>query len=152
MLIFLSSCLNFKYGVKIHEYINCLKNVVFWCGLDFFHIEVMGSSDVYSSRCGFTIRRISLHSSLRLLCLLTYVGTTACVPRLCQGKHWPQCKVRGGTSNPEWKCGTVHTKMRMKLKFRVLCAGVLLKHRLLAFKSYKHFLHYMHNSLYYLKN
>lgn len=36
MLIFLSSCLNFKYGVKIHEHVNYVRNVVFWCGLGFF--------------------------------------------------------------------------------------------------------------------
>lgn len=25
-------------------------------------------------------------------CLLPYVCTSSCVTRLCQGKHWPQCK------------------------------------------------------------
>lgn len=92
MLIFLSSCLNFKYRVKnswIHKgHKEC--GVLVWLG--FFSIQRSRGSmtctaqGVVSESGGF------LPTPASGFCLLTSVGTTACVPRLCQGRHWPQCK------------------------------------------------------------
>lgn len=92
MLIFLRSCINVKYGVKNSWIAKLLKEhgVLVWLG--FFSIQKSQGSMTCMAQGVVSKSGRFLPTPTSGFCLLTYVCTTACVPRLCQGKHWPQGK------------------------------------------------------------